>query len=130
MNAGSSVWGVPSAPQLLEAVIEFLRADVAGSVPADRRYEVLVAANVCEIVRREIEAGEKPLGRDVRLFSELLAEPAPESATSALAATALSATLQERIRSGQYDDRLEALAARLLEHVRRKLAVGRPGYDA
>ena len=38
--------------------------------------------------------------------------------------------LARRIREGDFDDRVDELADRLAEHVRRKLEVARPGYDA
>ena len=79
---------------------------------------MLVAANVCAVVARELRAGEAPGIADDELFAELLEGEggAPE--------------LARRIREGDFDDRVAELADRLAEHVRRKLEVARPGYDA
>jgi hypothetical protein len=33
------------------------------------------------------------------------------------------------LRSGELDDRIDELAPRLEEHVRRKLEIARPGYE-
>jgi hypothetical protein len=80
-----------------------------------------VAANVCAVVAREIGAGEEPDREDLALFGELLGKEVDDPRS---AATELS----ERIRSGELDERIEELAPRLEEHVRRKLEVARPGY--
>jgi hypothetical protein len=90
-------------------------------VPREQRFKVLVAANVCAIVAREIRAGEEPDREDVALFGDLLGEEVEDVRSAA-------AELSQRIRSGQLDDRIEELAPRLQEHVRRKLEIARPGY--
>jgi hypothetical protein len=106
----------PTAPELLEAVAEYLFAELRPEVPREQRFKVLVAANVCAVIAREIRAGDGPAKEDEELFAELLGGPggAPE--------------LARRIRTGELDDRLDELGDRLAEHVRRKLAVARPGY--
>jgi Domain of unknown function (DUF6285) len=111
----------PDAAELLEAVAEYLFAELRPEVPREQRFRVLVAANVCAVVAREIRAGEAPDRQDLELFSELLGE---ESSDSREAATRLAA----RLRSGELDDRLGELAPRLEEHVRRKLEIARPDY--
>jgi hypothetical protein len=100
----------PTAKELLDATAEFLVTQVATWVPAERRFQVLVAANVCAIVGRELELGGELDRGDVEL-----GDPAE---------------LAKRIRAGDLDDRLGDLAYELREHVRRKLKVNRPGYDA
>src|SRR5215211_4712305 len=68
----------PSAPELLDSVAEYLFAELRPEVPREQRFEVLVAANVCTVVAREIRAGEEPDRRDLALFAELLGEPAED----------------------------------------------------
>lgn len=106
----------PDAAELLEAVAEYLFAELRPEVPREQRFRVLVAANVCAVVAREIRAGEGPAREDAALFAELLGGQGD------------AAELATRIRSGEFDDRTEELAGRLAEHVRRKLEVARPGY--
>lgn len=106
----------PTAPELLEAVAEYLFAELRPDVPSEQRFRVLVAANVCAVVAREIRAGEGPALADEELFGELLGGEGD------------AAELAKRIRSGDFDDRLDELAGPLAEHVRRKLDVARPGY--
>jgi hypothetical protein len=121
----------PDAAELLEAVAEYLFAELRPEVPREQRFRVLVAANVCAVVARELSAGEAPDREDLALFSDLLGERAePAADPEALAAQARDAAteLARRLRSGELDDRLDELAPRLEEHVRRKLEIARPGY--
>jgi Domain of unknown function (DUF6285) len=122
----------PDAPDLLEAVAEYLFAELRAEVPREHRFKVLVAANLCVVVAREIRAGEAPDREDLKLFGELLGETpeVPEDPDALAERTrAAAAELAQRLRSGELDERLDELAPRLAEHVRRKLEVARPGYD-
>jgi hypothetical protein len=111
----------PEAAELLDAVAEYLFGELRPEVPRGQRFKVLVAANVCVVVAREIRAGEEPDQEDLTLFGELLGREIDD-------VRAAAAELSDRIRSGELDDRIEELAPRLEEHVRRKLDVARPGY--
>jgi hypothetical protein len=92
-------------------------------VPREQRFKVLVAANVCAVVARELRAGEEPDREDLALFNELLGEDVTDVHAAAV-------ELSRRLRAGELDDRIDELAPRLEEHVRRKLEIARPGYDA
>ncbi|HKH42266.1 MAG TPA: DUF6285 domain-containing protein, partial [Solirubrobacterales bacterium] len=98
-----------------------LFAELRPEVPREQRFKVLVAANLCAVVAREIRAGEEPEQEDLTLFGELLGRKVDD-------VRAAAAELSDRIRSGELDERIEELAPRLEEHVRRKLEVARPGY--
>jgi Domain of unknown function (DUF6285) len=111
----------PTAPELLESVAEYLFGELRPEVPREQRFKVLVAANVCAVVAREIRAGDEPDEADLALFSELLGEEVSDAHTAA-------AELSRRLRMGELDDRIEELAPRLEQHVRRKLDIARPGY--
>jgi hypothetical protein len=120
----------PEAPELLDAVAEYLFADVRGAVPREDRFRVLVAANLCAVLAREWRAGEQPLREDLQLFQELLGEdPGPRVEDLPDAVREAEERLSERLRSGGMDDRVGEVADSLRAHVRRKLAVARPGYD-
>ena len=111
----------PTAPELLESVAEYLIGELRLEVPREQRFKVLVAANVCAVVAREIRAGDEPDAEDLKLFNELLGEEAGD-------VHAAAAELSRRLRAGELDDRIDELAPRLEEHVRRKLEIARPGY--
>ena len=91
-------------------------------MPREQRFQVLVAANVCAVVAREIRAGEEPDREDLELFSELLGEeverrraPPPPSS-------------RRRLRIGRARRPDRGARAELEQHVRRKLEIARPGY--
>jgi hypothetical protein len=112
----------PTAPELLDSVAEYLFGELRPEVPREQRFKVLVAANVCAVVAREIRAGDQPDADDLALFSDLLGKETEDVHEAA-------AELARRLRSGELDDRIDELAPRLEEHVRRKLDIARPGYD-
>jgi len=112
----------PTAAELLDAVAEYLFAELRPEVPREQRFKVLVAANVCSVVAREIRAGDQPDAEDAALFGELLGKEVDDPRAAA-------AELSERLRSGELDERIAQLAPRLEEHVRRKLEIARPGYE-
>ena len=113
----------PTAPELLDSVAEYLFGELRPEVPREQRFRVLVAANVCAVVAREIRAGEAPDREDLALFNDLLGEQVED-------VHAAAAELSRRLRAGELDERIDELAPRLEEHVRRKLQITRPGYDA
>ena len=121
----------PDAAELLDAVAAYLFAELRPVAPREERFRVLVAANVCAVVARELRAGSSPSLEDLRLFRVLLEdegpEPAPDQAPAA--ARAAAGELARRIRTGELDGRLEETIAALSGHVRRKLEIARPGYD-
>ncbi len=112
----------PTAPELLDSVAEYLFSELRPEVPREQRFKVLVAANVCAVVARELRAGEEPDREDLALFADLLGQPADD-------VHAAAAELSRRLRAGELDDRIDELVPRLEEHVRRKLEIARPGYD-
>jgi Domain of unknown function (DUF6285) len=92
----------PAAPELIEAVFEFLSGELLPTIDDHRlRFRTLVAMNALGIAQRELEAGEEGMGED-----ELR-------------------ELARRIRAGDVD---EGLHARLKEHVAEKLRVSNPAY--
>jgi Domain of unknown function (DUF6285) len=92
----------PAAPELIEAVFEFLSGELLPTIDDHRlRFRTLVAMNALGIARRELEAGGEGMGED-----ELR-------------------ELARRIRAGDVD---EGLHARLKEHVAEKLRVSNPAY--
>jgi len=121
----------PTAPELLDALAAMLFAEVREWVPRERRFQILVAANVCAVVARELRAGDEPSLADLALFRELLGrEPAePPVADPAGEARAAATDLGAALRAGELDPRLDDAIAGLRDHVRRKLEIARPGYS-
>ncbi|MGH2925583.1 MAG: DUF6285 domain-containing protein [Solirubrobacterales bacterium] len=122
----------PDAPELLDALAAFLYDDVREWAPREERFQVLVAANLCAILGRELRAGDEPLRADLALLSELLgadlAAAAQGGAELRDAVREAEAELARRLRAGELDGDLGAVASGLREYVRRKLEVARPDY--
>jgi hypothetical protein len=121
----------PTAPELLDAMAADLFAKVREWVPRERRFQVLVLANLCAVIARELRAGSEPSLADVRLFRELLGrpiEPHVPAHEADAAARACAVDLARAIRGGELDEQLGEVTRRLREHVARKLSVARPGY--
>jgi hypothetical protein len=121
----------PAAPELLDAMAADLFGKVREWVPRERRFQVLVLANLCAVIARELRAGAEPSLADARLFRELLrrpVEPAIAAHEAAAVARATAFELSAALRRGDLDDRLDEAIERLREHVARKLEVARPGY--
>lgn len=92
----------PAAPELIEAVFEFLSGELLPTLDDHRmKFRTLVAMNALSIARRELDAGEEGMSED-----ELR-------------------ELARRIRAGDVD---EGLRARLKDHVAGKLRVSNPAY--
>ena len=120
----------PTAPELLDAMAAKLFGEVREWVPRERRFQVLVLANLCAVIARELRAGAEPSLADVRLFRELLGEGGTEPTSERADAVARehAAELAAAIRRGDLDDSLAEVLGELREHVRRKLEIARPGY--
>jgi hypothetical protein len=121
----------PTAPELLDAMAADLYGKVREWVPRERRFQVLVLANLCAVIARELRAGSEPSLADVRLFRELLGrpiEPHVSEHEADAAARACAVDLSRAIRAGELDAGLDDAMVRLREHVARKLSVARPGY--
>ncbi len=112
----------PTSAELLEALAAYLFGDVRPLVPREERFRVLVAANICAVVAREIRAGGEPDEADRAAFLRLLGGVGPTDTKEA------AADLAARIRAGQLDSSLPDVIAEMREHARRKLEIARPGY--
>lgn len=114
----------PTARELLDTIAELLEGDVLAATRGPLRHRVRVAANLCRIVEREVALGGAHDAREIELLAELLGvEPAGRDSRS------LARELAGRLRSGHPPDlELRAWPA-LLEIVRGKLAIAKPGHD-
>jgi aminoglycoside phosphotransferase (APT) family kinase protein len=105
---------VPSAPQLLDSVVDFLRSDVLASTEGRVRFHARVAANVVAMVSREIVLGpEQAIAHGARL---------------AALGVANEAELASSIRAGVFNDRLPAVSDAVRATVHDKLLVANPTY--
>ena len=113
MTDEDELYGTPSAPELVEAVVEFLEKDVADELSGRRRFHLRVAVNALNIVRRQLSLNEQ-LSR-VR------------EATLSTMGVHSEKELAEAIRTGTMDDR-DDLRAALRALVSARLQVNNPTY--
>jgi phosphoserine phosphatase len=105
---------VPTASELVAAVTEFLRDEVMEESSGRLRFNARVAANVLEIVERELRHG----GEIAQAHEERLAR----------LGAADDADLAQAIRDGRFDDRLDELVAELRDATRDRLQIANPRY--
>lgn len=105
---------MPSAEQLVESVREWLEHDVLGATTGRLQFHTRVAVNVLAMVERELRLGDgQRRAHGARLASLGCAD---------------DAELAQRIRDGEFDDRLEEVRRAVWAGVRDKLAVANPKY--
>jgi hypothetical protein len=115
----------PTASELLEAIAKLLERELLAETKGGLQHQVRVAGNLCRILEREARLGAAQEAREVELLAAALAEP-----PAGRDALALSRALVERLDAG-HDEALGHRAYRaLVEIVRGKLAIAKPGHDA
>ena len=115
----------PTASELLEAIANLLERDVLPALSGPLQHQVRVAGNLSRILEREARMAPELDARERELLVDVLGD-----VRDGASAPDLSALLAERLRAGG-DPELERRAwPALLEIVRGKLAVNKPGYDA
>ena len=114
----------PTPSELLNAVERLLDDEVLAATSGPLRHRVRVAANLCRIVEREVVLGTEQEASEVALLGELLGE-VDRTGQSAN----LNARLVERLRGDITSDFEGKAREVVLEIVRGKLAIAKPGYD-
>ena len=70
-----SVFDRPTSKELLEAVIDFIDAEIkSDSYPANKKFKFQIVLNVLNIVKREVETGEEINENFSELGSNLIGE--------------------------------------------------------
>jgi len=116
----------PTASELLDAIADLLEREVLPAVQGPLQHQVRVAGNLARILGREVRLGPALDARERALLAVALGEEAGERTTREL-----SAALAARLDARDPDPGIEARShAALLEIVRGKLSIDKPGYDA
>ena len=119
----------PTAPELLDALADFMRDRAANARDRWERFQFQVAANSIGIIRREFEMEEGLLQDEWRGLDGLLgSEPLPASYAALRERTqARNEELVSRIQAGDFDgDRDPELQRHLLETVLAKVRIASP----
>jgi len=122
----------PTAAELLEAIGELLEGAVLPDTRGPLRHPVRVAGNLCRILEREAELGADLEVRELERLRGLLGDAAGDATDDDTAtddAATLTAALAQKLARGDDVD-FEARAWQaLVEIVRGKLRVVKPGHD-
>ena len=114
----------PTASELLATIAELLEGAVLDATSGGLKHQVRVAGNLCRILEREAALGAVQEARETELLASVLGEP-----SGGRDAKSLSVALVARLEAG-HDAALEQRAVpALLEIVRGKLAIAKPGHD-
>lgn len=112
----------PDAATLLRAMAETLTDEVMPATGGGARHAVRIVANLCRILEREIASGGEGVERSRHDLAALLGREGTLDE--------LSRALDRELRERPENRTLEAGALRvLLDDVRRRLAIDKPGYD-
>lgn len=119
----------PDAPQLLRAMAETLSEEILPATTGRAQHSARVLANLCRILEREVRAGPDAARRTRDDLAQLLERSGEPEESAGL--EELVVALDRRLAAEQPDDpELEVRAHRvILDDVRRRLAIDRPGYD-
>ncbi|BBY07642.1 phosphotransferase family protein [Mycobacterium noviomagense] len=110
--APNTLYGRPTAAELVAAVAEFLETDVRQATTGQVNFHARVATNALRIVERQL----------------LVTDDSPR-ATIAQLGFADEAELATAIRAGELEEKPQAVLSCLRTMVRHRLAVAHPGYD-
>ena len=105
---------MPSAVDLLQAVREFLEAEIVPATEGRLKFHARVAGNVLAMVMRELALGPGQATAHTDRLAQLGVED--------------DEALARAIRNGELDGRLEEVTALVRESVVDKLRVANPGY--
>jgi hypothetical protein len=110
----------PTPIELIRAVADFLRADIAPAVSGHNAFKLRVAINALDLVTRQLtlEAGSD--AKEAERLAGLLGMSGP--------VMELNRVLAERIAKGEIDLGTPGLAEHLWQTTMEKLAVDQPNY--
>jgi hypothetical protein len=116
----------PTPEELIKAVADFLRNEIAPEINGHNAFKVRVSINALDLVTRQLVLEQGSDAAETARLTELLGIPADE--TSSL--TELNRVLADRIAKGEADLHTPGLTAHLWQTTMDKLAVDQPNYAA
>ncbi len=117
----------PSAPEMLEAIREFLTDELLSTLDGRLRFLTRVSANALEVVERELVDGPAAADAERQRLLALLSA-ADDQDTGKATLTALSRELAGRIRDGSIDLDDPALIEHLKLTARADIAITNPKW--
>ena len=112
----------PTPTELIKAVADFLRNEIAGDLKGHKAFKLRVGINMLDLVTRQLSlAGEGDAAELARLKALLGTDGS---------LTDLNRALAEKIKSGEADLATPGLAEHLWQTTLAKLAVDQPNYGS
>ena len=113
-----SVFDRPTSKELLEAVIDFIDAEIkSDSYPANKKFKFQIVLNILNIVKREVETGEEINEKFSELGSKLIGE-----------AGFSIEKLSKKIRNKDFDHEDKDLVDFLYDLTEEKIKIDNPKY--
>ena len=113
-----SVFDRPTSKELLEAVIDFIDAEIkSDSYPANKKFKFQIVLNVLNIVKREVETGEEINEKFSELGSKLIGET-----------EFTIEKLSQKIRDKEFDHEDKDLIDFLYDLTEEKIKIDNPKY--
>jgi len=110
----------PTPEELIKAVADFLRNDIAPAISGHNAFKLRVSINALDLVLRQLALREDGEAAEASRLSRLLGTQGPLAE--------LNRTLAERIASGEVDLQTPGLSDHLWQTTMDKLAVDQPNY--
>ena len=113
-----SIFDRPTSKELLEAVIDFIDAEIkSDSYPANKKFKFQIVLNVLNIVKREVETGEEINKKFSELGSNLFGEN-----------EFTIEKLSQKIRDKEFDHEDKDLIDFLYDLTEEKIKIDNPKY--
>jgi hypothetical protein len=110
----------PTPEELIKAVADFLRSDIAPVISGHNAFKLRVSINALELVTRQLALEEGSNTAEAERLSRLLGQQG--------SLTELNRTLADRIAKGELDLQTPGLPDHLWQTTMDKLAVDQPNY--
>ena len=112
----------PTPEELIKAVADFLRNDIAPEISGHNAFKLRVSINALDLVTRQLRLEQASDAAEAARLSRLLGRQGPLGE--------LNRVLAERIAKGEVDLQTPGLAEHLWQTTLAKLAVDQPNYAA
>ena len=110
----------PTPTELLKAVADFLRNDIAPVITGHNAFKLRVSINALDLVSRQLALEEGSNSAEAARLSQLLGKQG--------SLAELNRTLADKIAKGEFDLGTPGLADHLWQTTMDKLAVDQPNY--
>src|SRR6476659_1769548 len=112
----------PTPEELIKAVADFLRDDIAAAISGHNAFKLRVSINALDLVTRQLAREQDSDAAEAVRLSQLLGMPG--------LLAELNRTLADRIAKGELDLQTPGLAEHLWQTTMDKVAVDQPNYGS